>query len=113
MKKLALGFLMVLLSQSALAGSVESIVGAMPDNKGITFMVMSNGCTQASDFEIEVSVNSDLPYIKLVREKQDYCRAVTHPVKIFLTYNEMGLNRLSPFIIANPFRMIIPYQIRD
>jgi hypothetical protein len=66
--------------------------------------VDSNGCTQASDFEVSIADN-DPTEITLRRTKQDLCKAlVPDGVELRWTYAELGLEPGTPARIVNPLK---------
>ena len=66
--------------------------------------VDSNGCTQASDFEVAVADNNPVE-ITLRRTKQDLCRAlVPNGVELRWTYADLGLDAGTPARILNPLK---------
>ena len=66
--------------------------------------VDSNGCTQASDFEVSVSDGSPAE-ITLRRTKQDLCKAlVPDGVELRWTYADLGLEPGTPARILNPLK---------
>jgi hypothetical protein len=84
--------------------SAEVIRQARFADGALVVRVDSNGCTQASDFE--VSVEGEAPAkITLRRTKADMCKALAPDgVELRWTYADLGLEPGTPVRIVNPLR---------
>jgi hypothetical protein len=82
----------------------EAIREARFADAALVARVDSNGCTQASDFEVSIADN-DPTEITLRRTKQDLCKAlVPDGVELRWTYAELGLEPGTPARIVNPLK---------
>ena len=86
------------------APPAEAIREARFADGALVVRVDSNGCTQASDFEVAVADNNPVE-ITLRRTKQDLCRAlVPNGVELRWTYADLGLDAGTPARIFNPLK---------
>ena len=86
------------------APPAEPIREARFADGGLVVRVDSNGCTQASDFEIAVADNTPTE-ITLRRTKPDLCKAlVPDGVELRWTYADLGLEPGAPARILNPLK---------
>jgi len=86
------------------APPAEAIREARFADGALVVRVDSNGCTQASDFEVAVADNNPVE-ITLRRTKQDLCRAlVPNGVELRWTYADLGLDAGTPARILNPLK---------
>jgi hypothetical protein len=77
------------------------------NGSGITFQVMSSGCTQKNDFELEV-MESDPLQLRLIRISPDPCDAyVPLGVRINYKYQELGITPGSELRVVNPLATVI------
>ena len=84
--------------------SAEAIHEARFVDGALVARVDSNGCTQASDFEVSVAENSPAK-ITLRRIKPDMCKAlVPDGVELRWTYADLGLEPGTPARIINPLK---------
>jgi hypothetical protein len=82
----------------------EAIREARFADGGLIARVDSNGCTQASDFEVLVNDGSPAE-ITLRRTKEDLCKAlVADGVELRWTYADLGLEPGAPARILNPLK---------
>lgn len=82
----------------------EAIREARFADGALVVRVDSNGCTQASDFEVAVADDSPVE-ITLRRTKQDLCKAlVADGVELRWTYADLGLDAGTPARIRNPLK---------
>lgn len=82
----------------------EAIREARFADGGLVARVDSNGCTQASDFEVLVNDGSPAE-ITLRRTKEDLCKAlVPEGVELRWTYADLGLEPGAPARILNPLK---------
>ncbi len=82
----------------------EAIREARFADGALVARVDSNGCTQASDFEVSVSDGAPVE-ITLGRTKQDLCKAlVPDGVELRWTYADLGLEPGTPARILNPLK---------
>lgn len=86
------------------APPAEAIREARFADGALVARVDSNGCTQASDFEVSVSDGSPAE-ITLRRTKQDLCKAlVPDGVELRWTYADLGLEPGTPARILNALK---------
>ncbi|WP_428059996.1 hypothetical protein [Brevundimonas sp.] len=86
------------------APPAEAIREARFADGALVVRVDSNGCTQASDFEVAVADNNPVE-ITLRRTKQDLCKAlVPNGVELRWTYADLGLDAGTPARILNPLK---------
>ena len=86
------------------APPAEAIREARFADGGLVVRVDSNGCTQASDFEIAVADNTPTE-ITLRRTKPDLCKAlVPDGVELRWTYADLSLEPGAPARILNPLK---------
>jgi hypothetical protein len=86
------------------APPAEAIHEARFVDGALVARVDSNGCTQASDFEVSVAENSPAK-ITLRRIKPDMCKAlVPDGVDLRWTYADLGLEPGTPARIINPLK---------
>ncbi|WP_312598181.1 hypothetical protein [Brevundimonas sp.] len=86
------------------APPAEAIREARFVDGALVVRVDSNGCTQASDFEVAVADNTPVE-ITLRRTKQDLCKAlVPNGVELRWTYADLGLDAGTPARILNPLK---------
>lgn len=64
--------------------------------------VLSNGCTRAEDFRVDVRRAAKRQILSLVRVKRDMCRAMARPVKIDFETERLALATQLPIQVANP-----------
>ena len=82
----------------------EAIREARFADGALVARVDSNGCTQASDFELSVSDNTPTE-ITLRRTKPDLCKAlVADGVELRWTYADLGLEPGTPARILNALK---------
>ena len=86
------------------AAPAEAIRTAYVHDGALVVRVDSNGCTQASDFEVAVADNTPAE-ITLRRTKADLCKAlVPDGVELRWTYGDLGLEPGAPARILNPLK---------
>ena len=86
------------------APPAEAVREARFSDGALVVRVDSNGCTQASDFELSVADDSPTE-ITLRRTKADLCRAlVPEGVELRWTYADLGLEPGAPARIMNPLK---------
>lgn len=81
------------------SGSVETLHGLAVTETQVIISVTSTGCTDESDFKIEVA-ESLPPIVTFIRVKPDVCRAISHTVDLSFSLKEVGS---AEFKVANPF----------
>lgn len=88
----------------AKAAPAEAIRSARFADGGLVVRVDSNGCTQASDFELAV-VDGSPADITVRRTRADLCKAlVPDGVELRWTYADLGLEPGTPTRILNPLK---------
>ncbi|MEH6663868.1 MAG: hypothetical protein V7678_03375 [Brevundimonas sp.] len=88
--------------------ALESVHGVRFERDQAVVRVTSNGCTEKSDFRVEIVDGGDMAgEMALVREEPDPCRALTaEGVELSWTYAELGLERGAALVLANP--LVVP-----
>ncbi|WAC60722.1 hypothetical protein [Brevundimonas sp. SL130] len=82
----------------------EAIRSARFEDGALIVRVDSNGCTQASDFEVAVHDGSPAE-ITLRRTKEDMCRAlIADGVELRWTYADLGIEPGAPTRVLNPLK---------
>lgn len=110
------GVILCLLSISVMAEpdlNEEQLLGARVDERGITFQVRSNGCTDKQHFDFMVieqlePISPMLPalehhhYITVKRVTADDCKAlVPYGTEVFVSFEELHIS-FGKFHINNP-----------
>lgn len=86
---------------------LEPLLGVVFHDPGIVFQVSSNGCTQKSDFSVEVMESYPLQ-IRLTRLNPDPCDAyVPLGELIFYRYNELGIVPGNELRVVNPLGTVV------
>lgn len=86
------------------APPAEAVRGARVENGALVVRVDSNGCTQASDFELSVSDGTPAS-VTLRRTKEDLCRALVRDgVEVSWTYADLGLESGATVQVLNPLK---------
>jgi hypothetical protein len=86
------------------APPAEPVREARVIDGALVVRVDSNGCTQASDFEVSVADNTPTE-ITLRRTKPDLCKAlVPDGVELRWTYADLGLEPGVPARLINPLK---------
>ncbi len=82
----------------------EPLLGLRVNSDGITYYVYSGGCTEKSDFEVNILKSSPIQ-LQLIRLKPDICEVyVPDGVEIFFGWDEVGLQKGMPFRVNNPLQ---------
>ena len=72
------------------------------DGQKLTVVVGSNGCTEASSFEVKIK-DADPAELSLIRRAPDLCKAIVREgVAVSWTYAELGLNTGQHVRVLNP-----------
>jgi hypothetical protein len=89
---------------------LESLLGVLFQRSGITFQVQSNGCTQKSDFRIEV-IDSYPLQLHLIRIHPDPCDAyLPLGTRIYFKYGELGIVPGDALRVVNPLgTVVVPF----
>jgi hypothetical protein len=75
------------------------------DGQRLSVVVGSNGCTEASSFEVKIKDN-DPAELSLIRRTPDLCKAlVREGVVVSWTYAELGLNTGQHVRVLNPISL--------
>ncbi len=72
----------------------------LTDSAEIGVTVMSNGCTTAADFEVQVVYTTTANEVSIVRTNPDKCEAFAHPVSIVL--KSSNFNGDLDVVVKNP-----------
>lgn len=85
--------------------AVEAVRRVDFDGQRLNVVVGSNGCTEASSFEVQIK-DSDPAELTLVRRTPDMCRALLpEGVTVSWTYAELGLETGQPVRVINPISL--------
>lgn len=75
------------------------------DGQRLNVVVGSNGCTEASSFEVRIK-DADPAELTLVRRSPDMCKALAPEGKtVSWAYEELGLERGQPVRVLNPISL--------
>lgn len=75
------------------------------DGQRMNVVVGSNGCTEASSFEVKIK-DADPAELSLTRRAPDLCKAlVREGVTVSWTYAELGLEAGQPVRVLNPISL--------
>ena len=75
------------------------------DGQRLNVVVGSNGCTEASSFEVRIK-DGDPAELTLTRRSPDLCKALVPEGKtVSWTYEELGLERGQPVRVLNPISL--------
>lgn len=87
---------------------LESVHGVRFERDQAVVRVTSNGCTEKSDFSVQIVDGGDMAgEMALVRDEPDPCRAlIAEGVELSWTYAELGLERGAALVLANP--LVVP-----
>jgi len=84
---------------------LEAVRRAEFDGQRLNVVVGSNGCTEASSFEVRIK-DADPTELTLVRRAPDLCRAIVREgVTVSWTYAELGLEAGEPVRVMNPISL--------
>ncbi|MCU7919699.1 MAG: hypothetical protein KZQ95_15270 [Candidatus Thiodiazotropha sp. (ex Epidulcina cf. delphinae)] len=88
----------------------EPLLGVLFRKYGIVFQVASSGCTQKSDFRVEVMESFPLQ-LRLIRVQQDPCDAfVPLGERIHFSYRELGIVPGDELRVLNPLgTVVVPF----
>jgi hypothetical protein len=89
---------------------LEPLLGVIFLKSGIVFQVTSTGCTQKSDFDLQVLESYPLQ-LRLIRINPDLCDAyIPLGERIFYSYSELGLLSGTKLSVMNPLgTAVVPY----
>lgn len=92
-------------STTAASASLETLGSIRFEGGAVLVRVGSNGCTQTSDFAVEVA-DGETVDLTFTREKPDMCKAlVPEGVELRWTYAELGLSSGKAVVVRNPVRL--------
>ncbi len=75
------------------------------DGQRLNVVVGSNGCTEASSFEVKIK-DGDPAELTLIRRTPDLCRAIVREgVTVSWTYAELGLESGAAVRVLNPISL--------
>ena len=75
------------------------------DGQRLNVVVGSNGCTEASSFEVKIK-DGDPAELSLTRRTPDLCRAIVREgVTVSWTYAELGLESGAAVRVLNPISL--------
>ena len=78
---------------------LETLHGLAVTETKVIITVTSTGCTDESDFKIEVVETLPL-LVNFIRVKPDFCRMISHSVDLSFSLKEVGA---AEFKVGNPF----------
>ena len=82
---------------------IEVLYGIEVNSDNIDFWVLSNGCSHNEHFKLQTyQINKQIS-IRLIRHKQDLCRALPRLINIKMTIPFSNIQH-SEFIFTNPFK---------
>lgn len=88
----------------------SAIWGYKSDEKGLSILAMSGGCTGKSNFEAQVDTKSDpigsYSQIKITRTKKDGCETGPSKVWIQFSFKELGIDDNKAFVVTNPHPLV-------
>lgn len=86
------------------------IFGYKSDEENISILVASGGCTDRSNFELEVSAKSDsvgdYNQITFIKAKGDGCESGPMKVWIQFPFDEIGIDGNETFTVTNPHPLV-------
>ena len=84
------------------AEALEAVRKVDFDGQRLSVVVGSNGCTEASSFEVKIK-DTDPAELSLIRRAPDLCKAIVREgVAVSWTYAELGLNTGQHVRVLNP-----------
>ena len=90
---------------SAQTEALEAVRKVDFDGQRLTVVVGSNGCTEASSFEVKIK-DADPAELSLIRRAPDLCKAIVREgVVVSWTYAELGLNTGQHVRVLNPISL--------
>lgn len=90
---------------SAQTEALEAVRKVDFDGQRLTVVVGSNGCTEASSFEVRIK-DGDPAELTLTRRSPDLCKALVPEGKtVSWTYEELGVGRGQPVRVLNPISL--------
>ena len=90
---------------SAQTEALEAVRKVDFDGQRLTVVVGSNGCTEASSFEVKIK-DADPTELSLIRRTPDLCKAlVREGVVVSWTYAELGLKAGEQVRVLNPISL--------
>jgi len=90
----------------AFADRVEILMGYLIDDKGISFQVQANACTQIEDFHMEMGAEKGTVVLRLIRHNEKICETsdFEYGIMLFYSYEELSIKKGQKFVIANPMQ---------
>ncbi len=83
---------------------IETLYGVEVNSDNIDFWVLSNGCSHNEHFKLQTyQINNKQISIRLIRHKQDLCRALPRLINIKMTIPFSNIQH-PEFIFTNPFK---------
>ena len=87
------------------AEALEAVRKVDFDGQRLSVVVGSNGCTEASSFELKIK-DGDPAELSLTRRTPDLCKAIVREgVVVSWTYAELGLNTGQHVRVLNPISL--------
>ncbi|MNU39107.1 hypothetical protein [uncultured Brevundimonas sp.] len=87
------------------AEALEAVRKVDFDGQRLSVVVGSNGCTEASSFEVKIK-DADPAELSLIRRAPDLCKAIVREgVVVSWTYAELGLNTGQHVRVLNPISL--------
>ncbi|WEK57133.1 MAG: hypothetical protein P0Y52_11355 [Candidatus Brevundimonas phytovorans] len=92
-------------SQVSETETLEAVRKVDFDGQRLNVVVGSNGCTEASSFEVKIK-DTDPAELSLIRRTPDLCRAIVREgVVVSWTYAELGLTPGAVVRVLNPISL--------
>jgi len=75
-------------------------------DKELVYRVVSNGCTTAADFDVDLSRHVDGTYtVTLIRLKPDFCKRMSFSKQLVFSIEDLGLTGVN-FTVGNKFSVL-------
>jgi len=84
------------------AGELEALNAVEADSAGLSFRVVSTGCTSRSDFTFYVDRSGPQPAVAFARKRLDACRQAPTTVTLLFSYQELGVPGRGRLALLNP-----------
>ena len=93
-----------------ITGAKEVLYGIKVTKESVIFLVLSNGCTERSNFVCQVDGRCKTPAVTLYRIKEDTCKKKPTIIEIEFSKEKLNLNKAPAFTVTNSFcgRDLIP-----
>lgn len=68
--------------------NLEAVYGFNINDRAVSFTVISNGCTNDSDFQLSSKMSGQTVELSLIRKKPDYCRKMPSLTEVSFPVDE-------------------------